>query len=243
MAFFKKLFGNPVEELYAPVAGSAVPVAQVPDPAFSENMLGYGIGIIPSEGKAYAPCDATVDNMFSTGHAVTLIAGNKAEILIHIGLDTVQLNGQHFTVHCKNGDKVKKGDLLIEFDIEAIKAAGYNPVVAMMVCNSKDFSIFSTSTGKEVDNDEVVIELGGEDYSAMAAAILEGVGGKENVLSIAHCITRLRLELKDRLLTDDKKIKAAGSTGVLRPGKTGVQIVIGPKVHFVYDEFKKLCEE
>ena len=240
MAFFKKLFGNPVEELYAPVAGSAVPVAQVPDPAFSENMLGYGIGIIPSEGKAYAPCDATVDNMFSTGHAVTLIAGNKAEILIHIGLDTVQLNGQHFTVHCKNGDKVKKGDLLIEFDIEAIKAAGYNPVVAMMVCNSKDFSIFSTSTGKEVNNDEVVIQLGGDAYSAMAAAILEGVGGKDNVLSIDHCITRLRLEVKDRLLVDEKVIKSSGASGVIRPSKTSVQVVIGPKVQFVYDEFKKL---
>lgn len=242
MGILEKLFGKPVNELYAPVTGKAVPIAQVPDPAFSENMLGYGIAVIPAEGKAYAPCNATVDKMFETGHAVTLVAEDGAEILIHIGLDTVKLNGKHFTVCCKNGDQVKKGDLLIEFDLEAIKAEGYNPIVAMLVCNSKNFSIFNTSTDKEVTNDEVVIELGGDNYSAMAAAILEGVGGKENVVSVDNCITRLRLVVKNRVVVDDKKIKAAGATGVLRPGTAEVQIVIGPKVQFVTDEFKALCQ-
>lgn len=242
MGIFDKLFGKPVYTLHAPVAGKAVPVAQVPDPAFSENMLGYGVAVIPAEGKAYAPCDATVDNMFQTGHAVTLAAANGAEILIHIGLDTVKLNGKHFNVCCKNGDQVKKGDLLIEFDLDAIKAEGYNPIVAMLVCNSKNFSIFNTSTDKEVTNDDAVIELGGDNYSAMAAAILEGIGGKDNVVSINHCITRLRLVLKNRLLVDEKKVKAAGATGILRPGTAEVQIVIGPKIQFVYDEFKQLCE-
>jgi PTS system beta-glucosides-specific IIC component len=242
MGIFDKLFGKSNDVLYAPVAGSAVPVAQVPDPAFAENMLGYGMAVIPSEGKVYAPCDATVENMFHTGHAVTLVSENGAEILVHIGLDTVKLGGKHFTVHCANGDKVKKGDLLIEFDLEAIKAEGYNSIVAMLVVNSKEFSEFQTSTGKMVTNADAVIELGGENYVAMAAAILEAVGGKNNVVSIDHCITRLRLELKDRLIVDDKKIKAAGANGVLRPGKSEVQIVIGPKIQFVYDEFKTLCE-
>ena len=242
MGIFDKLFCKSNDVLYAPVAGSAVPVAQVPDPAFAENMLGYGMAVIPSEGKVYAPCDATVENMFHTGHAVTLVAENGAEILVHIGLDTVKLGGKHFTVHCANGDKVKKGDLLIEFDLEAIKAEGYNTIVAMLVVNSKEFSEFQTSTGKMVTNADAVIELGGENYVAMAAAILEAVGGKDNVVSIDHCITRLRLELKDRLIVDDKKIKAAGANGVLRPGKSEVQIVIGPKIQFVYDEFKALCE-
>lgn len=242
MGIFDKLFGKPLMKLYAPVVGKAVPVAQVPDPAFSENLLGYGVGIIPAEGKAYAPCDATVDNMFETGHAVTLVAENNAEILVHIGLDTVKLGGKHFTVHCKNGDKVKKGDLLIEFDLAAIKAEGYNPIVAMLVCNSKEYSIFNTSTDREVDNSEVVIEMGGDNYVAMAAAMLEAVGGKENVVSVSHCITRLRLVVKNRVVVDDQKLKAAGATGVLRPGTAEVQIVIGPKIQFVYDEFKALCE-
>ena len=97
--------------------------------------------------------------------------------------------------------------------------------------------------GREDEQDgELKIELANDDFTSMAAIILEGVGGKENVTSIDHCITRLRLEVKDRLLVDEKKIKSSGAAGVIRPGKTSVQVIIGPKVQFVYDEFKKLAE-
>ena len=97
--------------------------------------------------------------------------------------------------------------------------------------------------GREDDQDgELKIELANDDFTAMAAIILEGVGGKENVTSIDHCITRLRLEVKDRYQVDEKKIRSSGAAGVIRPGKTSVQVVIGPKVQFVYDEFKKLAE-
>ena len=97
--------------------------------------------------------------------------------------------------------------------------------------------------GREDDQDgEMKIELANDDYTAMAQIILEGLGGKENVTSIDHCITRLRLEVKDRLLVDEKKIKSSGASGVIRPGKTSVQVVIGPKVQFVYEEFKKIAE-
>ncbi len=97
--------------------------------------------------------------------------------------------------------------------------------------------------GREDDQEaETKIELAGDDYSAMAQIILEGLGGKENVTSIDHCITRLRLEVKDRLLVDEAKIKSSGAAGVIRPGKTSVQVIIGPKVQFVHDEFKKLCQ-
>ena len=97
--------------------------------------------------------------------------------------------------------------------------------------------------GREDDQEaEMAIEISDANFATMAAAILEGIGGKENVTSIDHCITRLRLEVKDRLLVDEKKIKAAGAAGVIRPGKTSVQVIIGPKVQFVYDEFKKLAQ-
>ena len=97
--------------------------------------------------------------------------------------------------------------------------------------------------GREDDaEDELKIELANNDFTAMAEIILEGLGGKENVTSIDHCITRLRLEVKDRLLVDEKKIKSSGASGVIRPGKTSVQVIIGPKVQFVYDEFKKLAQ-
>ena len=96
--------------------------------------------------------------------------------------------------------------------------------------------------GREDDDTaaEMNIELGSGDYAAMAKAILEGVGGAANVTSVDNCITRLRLEVKDRLLVDEKKLKASGAAGVIRPGKTSVQVIIGPKVQFVADEFKKL---
>lgn len=159
MGFFKKLFSKPVDGLYAPVVGNAVPVTQVPDPTFAEGMLGNGIAIEPAEGKVYAPCDATVDTMFETGHAVSLSAANGAEILIHVGLETVTLKGKHFTIHCKNGDQVKKGDLLIEFDLEAIKAEGFNTITPVLVCNSDDYGTFNTKVGKAVTNADLVIEL------------------------------------------------------------------------------------
>ena len=98
--------------------------------------------------------------------------------------------------------------------------------------------------GREDDQEtEMHIELANDDYTGMARIILEGVGGPENVASVDNCITRLRLEVKDRLKVDEKKIKSSGAAGVIRPGKTSVQVVIGPKVQFVADEFKKLVED
>ncbi len=89
---------------------------------------------------------------------------------------------------------------------------------------------------------EMKIDLANDDFAAMAAVILEGLGGRENITAIDHCITRLRLEVKDRLLIDEKKIKSSGAAGVIRPGKTSVQVIIGPKVQFVYEAFKKIAQ-
>lgn len=97
--------------------------------------------------------------------------------------------------------------------------------------------------GREDDDvDETKVELANNDYTAIAATILEGIGGKENVVSIDNCITRLRLEVKDNTIVDEKKIKSAGVAGVVRPGKSSVQVIVGTKVQFVADEFKKLCQ-
>ena len=159
MGFFKKLFGKPVNSLYAPIAGKAVPITEVPDPTFAELMLGNGIAIEPTDGKVYAPCDATVDMMFATGHAVSLVADCGAEILIHVGLETVSLEGKPFTVHAADGDKVKKGQLLIEVDLEAVKAAGLPTITPMVICNTDAFPTFNTKVAKDVTNDDVVIEL------------------------------------------------------------------------------------
>lgn len=160
MGFFKKLFGTSLDELGAPLAGKAVPINEVSDPTFGEEILGKGIAIRPSDGKVYAPCDATVDMMFETGHAVSLVSDFGAEILIHIGLDTVNLKGEHYTVHVANGDKVKKGQLLIEFDREAVSAKGYDVITPVVICNSGDYSTFKTHVGTDVAVGQLVIELG-----------------------------------------------------------------------------------
>ena len=160
MGFFDKLFGKKLEGIYAPIAGKAVAITEVSDPTFAEGMLGNGIAIEPADGKVYAPCDATVDMMFDTGHAVSLVTESGAEILIHVGLETVGLEGKPFTVHVQNGDKVKKGQLLIEADLEAIKAAGLPTITPVLICNTDDYPTFKTHVVIAVTNADLVIELG-----------------------------------------------------------------------------------
>ena len=159
MGFFKKLFGKKTDDFYAPMAGKAAPISEVPDPTFAEGLLGNGIAIEPSEGKVYAPCDATVDMMFTTGHAVSLVADCGAEVLIHVGLETVSLEGKPFKVYAASGDKVKKGQLLMEVDLDAVKAAGLPIITPMLICNTDEYPTFNTIVGKNVTNDDVVIEL------------------------------------------------------------------------------------
>ena len=164
MGFFDKLFGKSEKvngnHVYAPMEGQAVAITEVPDPTFAEGMLGNGVAILPTDGKVCAPCDATVDMMFSTGHAVSLVSDTGIEILIHVGLETVSLEGKPFTIHVANGDKVKKGQLLMEADLEAIKAAGLPTITPVVICNTDNYPKFKTNTGKAVTNADAVIELG-----------------------------------------------------------------------------------
>ena len=160
MGLFDKLFGKKLDEIGAPVAGEAVASSEVNDPTFAEEMLGKGMAIKPTAGRVVAPCDATVDMMIETGHAVSLTTEDGVEMLIHVGIDTVNLQGKHYTVHCKAGDKVKKGQLLIEFDKDAITAEGYDTITPVVVCNSDDFAAFETVTGKTVAEGDTVIRLG-----------------------------------------------------------------------------------
>ncbi|WP_294540225.1 PTS transporter subunit IIABC [uncultured Gemmiger sp.] len=127
------------ETLGAHMNGEVLPMEEVKDEAFASCALGEGIAVEPSEGKLYAPADATVDNLFDTHHAIGLVTETGAELLLHIGIDTVKLGGEHFTAHVKVGQKVKKGDLLISFDMDAIKAKGYLCTTPMIVCNTDDY--------------------------------------------------------------------------------------------------------
>ena len=137
--FFKKKSMNNVEEIGSPIVGEAVLSSEISDPTFKEEMLGTGMAIKPEIGKVFAPADGTVALVFDTLHAISFVTNKGAEILIHVGLDTVKLEGKHFTSHVSSGDVVKKGDLLLEFDIEGIKADGYDTIVPIVICNTDDY--------------------------------------------------------------------------------------------------------
>lgn len=137
------------EEVNQPIEGKIIPLNQVEDDAFSQEVLGKGIAIIPSEGKVYAPFDGTVIILFPTKHAIGIVSDNGCEVLIHIGMNTVQLNGKYFTSHVQQGDKVKKGQLLVEFDIDHILQEGYNLETPVIITNTKDYSNINTNTNKD----------------------------------------------------------------------------------------------
>lgn len=119
-----------------PVPGKMIPLSEVPDETFASGVLGDGIGVEPSEGKVYAPFDGTVVNIFDTKHAIGMESTDGVEILIHIGIDTVSLAGAPFTIHVENGQQVKKGELIAEFDMEQIQAAGLSTVTPVIVTDA-----------------------------------------------------------------------------------------------------------
>ena len=141
--------------------GTVVPMAEVQDEAFSTCVLGEGVAIDPSEGKLYAPADAVVDNLFDTHHAIGLVTDAGVELLLHIGINTVELKGQHFQAHVQVDQKVKKGDLLISFDMEAIKEAGYLLTTPMIVCNTDDYQSITPAAEGAVQAGAPLLEIKG----------------------------------------------------------------------------------
>lgn len=161
MGFLKDIFGSKEErmQVVAPVAGKLVPLSEVSDPTFSDEILGQGAAVIPSENQFFAPVDGTVTTVFPTGHAVALTSADGVEILLHIGLDTVKLNGKHFTIHAEEGQQVKKGDLLLEADLEQIKAEGFDVITPVIVCNTEEFSEIGMARSGQVTAGNVIINI------------------------------------------------------------------------------------
>ena len=145
--------------LYSPLEGKAVPLNQIKDPTFASGVLGKGMALIPAKGEVTAPCDATVETVFETKHAIGLTGDNGAELLIHVGMDTVQLKGEYFTAHVKDGDHVKKGQLLLTFDMEKIKEAGYEITTPFIVTNSDAYSDVKLIKEGNVTTDSKVLEI------------------------------------------------------------------------------------
>ena len=147
------------ETLTSPVNGTQIPLAEVADETFASEMLGATVAVEPADGKIVAPCDGEVSNIFETGHAVCITTESGGELLIHIGIDTVKMDGKGFTKKVSDGDKVHAGDILVEADLEEIKNAGYQTTTMMILTNTDEFGNVTKAEPAEVKTTSKVMTL------------------------------------------------------------------------------------
>ena len=145
--------------LYSHMNGTAVKLEDVEDEVFSQKILGEGAAVEPSEGKLYAPCDGKIDSVFDTKHAINMVSDDGVEILLHIGIDTVKLGGQYFEAHVSDGQEVKKGDLLISFDMDKIKAAGYKVTTPIIIGNTDDYASVEPVAQNSVSAGDMILKI------------------------------------------------------------------------------------
>ncbi|MNS79683.1 PTS system glucose-specific EIICBA component [compost metagenome] len=153
--------GANILEIRSPLTGTAVPLDQVPDPAFAQRQMGQGIAIEPTEGRVVAPFDGTVAHVIKSKHAVILQHATGLQILVHVGIDTVSLKGSGFTTHVQTGDEVKAGQLLIEFDMDAIRAAGLPLITPILIPDGQEIveQIEEKPTGSVTINRDVILSI------------------------------------------------------------------------------------
>ena len=148
-----------IKTIESPLAGTVIPLSEVHDEVFASEMMGKGCAVIPEEGKVYAPFDGKVVGLLDSHHAVGMESTDGVEILIHVGMDTVKLNGRCFTIHVEEGEQVKKGQLLLEFDIPGIKEAGYEVTTPIVVTNSDEFNDVEMKAEGQVTVGTQLLEL------------------------------------------------------------------------------------
>ena len=239
--------------LDSPLDGELIELSKVSDPAFAGGAMGKGAAVRNPKGKVVSPVDGEITVLFETKHAIGIHADDGADILIHVGLDTVKLGGAHFTAKVEQGARVKKGDLLLEFDEAGIRAAGYDTTTPVLVTNACDYDKVTVVLGdKEIVTEaEQEADAGSESADADAAEyanlpdeervaklIWKYVGGKGNVRSAEHCATRLRLILNDKEKLDEKAIENIDGVKGQFFAAAQYQIILGTGfVDKVYDAF------
>jgi|GEM_PF-80822 len=207
----------------SPLNGKLIPLNEVNDPVFAGGAMGRGAAVKNPEGKVYSPFDGEITVFFPTGHAIGLKSDDGIELLIHVGMDTVKLNGEGFTPKAEAQQKVKRGQLLLEFDPKVITAAGYETTTPVVVTNPGEFGDITfelegqevTSKAPSEDSGSVSLEKDADDaqYDGLpdeervAKLIMKYVGGPDNVRTAEHCATRLRLIVNDKSKIQEKKIE------------------------------------
>lgn len=157
MGLFDRILKKKETEIAAPAAGRCFSIKRVPDPTFGEEIMGKGVAIEPTDGRFYAPVDGVVSTVFPTLHAIGITTAEGVEVLLHVGLDTVKLDGKHFKVHVELDTPVKKGDLILEADLRAIREEGYNIITPVLICNTPDFKeVIPVQERDVVPGDEIL---------------------------------------------------------------------------------------
>lgn len=245
----------------APVSGRVISLDGVNDPVFSSRRMGDGFAVAdPRDGTIVSPVAGTVIMTAKTDHAVGILGEDGLEYLVHMGLDTVELNGEPFDVVVSKGDSVTAGQKIASMDVDCICDAGKDPTVIVVMTSTEKLSDFIVSTGPKETGDlaaePVAAPKGGSvdepadapakpaehgltGHDATAWGIIRGVGGKDNIRSVTHCITRVRFHLKDEAAADDAHIE--GLDGVIDVVKAGgqYQVVVGTDVEDVYDAIEE----
>ena len=255
--------------IVAPATGEAIELADVPDPVFSAGTMGEGLGIRPTTGtvQVLAPVDGTVVMVAGTGHALGFSTPQGLEVLLHLGVDTVELEGKPFDLGVADGQTVSAGQPLGTMNLDAITEAGKDTTIIFAITNTAQrLSGIDVTTGpvqagdaiglamaadpsqqSEADSAPAAADEAARDapddgltgFDATAHGIIKNIGGPDNVSSVIHCITRVRFYLKDQSLADDAAV--ADTEGVIDVAKAGgqYQVVIGPEVEDVYDAVVK----
>lgn len=158
---FMNLFQNKQKEklIFSPLNGEVIPLSNVNDPVFAEGILGKGAAILPSDGRLVSPVTGTILNVFPTLHAIGIKSDEGIEILIHLGFDTVELKGKYFKSYVSEGDKVSVGDLLMEFQIEEIKNAGYDITTPIIVTNTDQYEAIKAIPKENIKVGEELINI------------------------------------------------------------------------------------
>ncbi|MDY3298215.1 glucose PTS transporter subunit IIA [Selenomonas sp.] len=241
--------------LDSPVEGELVALSAVNDPVFGSGAMGRGAAVRNPKGQVFAPFDGEITVFFETKHAIGMKSEDGVEVLIHVGMDTVKLNGEHFTAKAAQGDKVKKGQLLLEFDPEAIQAAGYETTTPFVVTNAADYGDITVALGDQTVVAKAAVDAPAApkaavaddheydnlpDEQRVAKLIWKYVGGKDNVRNAEHCATRLRLIINDKSKIDEKAIENIDGVKGQFFAAAQYQIILGTGfVDKVFDEFIK----
>ncbi|WP_010651776.1 PTS system trehalose-specific EIIBC component [Oceanobacillus massiliensis] len=237
------------EIILAPISGKVTPLENVADPTFSGKMMGDGLAIEPTDGEVISPVDGEVTLTFPTKHAIGLKAKSGIEVLIHIGLETVNMDGEGFEVHVKQGEQVKVGDPLVTFDLQLIKERASSHITPIIITNGDIVNaITKTNDGTVIAGESTLLELtmidtgkepvspaiegkesrkGGMDYSEEAEQIVAAVGGLDNIEAATHCVTRLRFALTDEAIVDKEALEKLDVVKGTFSANGQYQVVIG----------------